>query len=132
MRCSVTWRARCGASASASSPATASASRSPPTTSTAPASCTAIGELALIDAIAAVLERPPGSRVVRWLGDDCAVGRAGGAQVVSVDVMVAGTHSRRGEATPEDIGWRALAGALSDIAAMGAEPGEAYLAVVVP
>jgi thiamine-monophosphate kinase len=79
-----------------------------------------------------VLERPPGSRVVRWTGDDCAVVRADGVQVTSVDVMVDGTHFRLGEATPADVGWRALAGALSDIAAMGAEPGEAYLAVVVP
>jgi thiamine-monophosphate kinase len=79
-----------------------------------------------------VLERPPGSRVVRWTGDDCAVVRADGVQVASVDVMVDGTHFRLGEATAADVGWRALAGALSDIAAMGAEPGEAYLAVVVP
>ena len=33
---------------------------------------------------------------------------------------------------PADVGRRALAGALSDLAAMGAEPGEAYLAVVLP
>ena len=53
--------------------------------------------------------------------------------VTSVDVMVDGTHFRLGDgARPQDVGWRALAGALSDIAAMGAEPGEAYLAVVVP
>ena len=46
--------------------------------------------------------------------------------------MVDGTHFRLGQATPEDVGWRALAGALSDVAAMGAEPGEAYLSVVLP
>ena len=34
--------------------------------------------------------------------------------------------------TPADAGHRALAGALSDLAAMGAEPGEAYLALVLP
>ena len=89
-------------------------------------------ERALIDAIAAALERPPGSRVLRWVGDDCAVVRADGVQVVSTDVMVDGTHFRLGEASPQDIGWRALAGALSDVAAMGADPGEAYLAVVLP
>jgi thiamine-monophosphate kinase len=70
---------------------------------------------------------------VRWIGDDCAVVRAGGFAVVSVDAMVDGTHFRLGEGwTAEDAGWRALAGALSDLAAMGAEPGEAYLAVVAP
>jgi thiamine-monophosphate kinase len=73
-----------------------------------------------------------GSRVVRWLGDDAAVVRAGGVAVVSTDVMVDGTHFRLGQATPEDAGWRALAGALSDVAAMGAQAGEAYLSVVLP
>jgi thiamine-monophosphate kinase len=92
-----------------------------------------MGELDLIAAIEGVLERRPGSRVVRWLGDDCAVVRAGGFAAVSVDVMVDGTHFRLGEGwTPADAGHRALAGALSDLAAMGAEPGEAYLSVVVP
>jgi thiamine-monophosphate kinase len=69
---------------------------------------------------------------MRWIGDDAAVVRAGGVAAVSTDVMVDGTHFRLGQATPEDAGWRALAGALSDIAAMGAEPGEAYLSVVIP
>ena len=52
--------------------------------------------------------------------------------VTSVDVMVDGTHFRLGQASPADIGHRALAAALSDLAAMGAAPGEAYLAVVLP
>jgi len=53
--------------------------------------------------------------------------------VTSVDVMVDGTHFRLGpRCGPEDVGHRALAGALSDLAAMGAAPGEAYLAVVTP
>ncbi len=71
---------------------------------------------------------------MRWLGDDAAVVRTAGAGVcvTSVDVMVDGTHFRLGRSSPADVGWRALAGALSDVAAMGAEPGEAYLAVVVP
>lgn len=90
-------------------------------------------ELRLIEAIAGVLERRPGSRVLRWLGDDCAVVRAGGVAAVSTDVMVDGTHFRLGRGwTAADAGHRALAGALSDLAAMGAEPGEAYLSVVVP
>lgn len=79
-----------------------------------------------------MLGQRPRSRVIRWIGDDCAVVRASGVQVVSTDVMVDGTHFRLGESSPEDAGWRALAGALSDVAAMGAEPGEAYLAVVLP
>ena len=69
---------------------------------------------------------------MRWIGDDAAVVRGGGVAAVSTDVMVDGTHFRLGQATPEDVGWRALAGALSDLAAMGAAPGEAYLSVVLP
>jgi thiamine-monophosphate kinase len=101
-------------------------------TSTARGSSTAIGELSLLAAIRDVLAVREGSRVVRWIGDDAAVVRAGGAAAVSTDVMVDGTHFRLSQATPEDVGWRALAGALSDVAAMGAEPGEAYLSVVLP
>jgi thiamine-monophosphate kinase len=92
-----------------------------------------VRERALIEAIAATLRRRPDSRVVRWLGDDAAVVRAGAYAVTSVDVMVDGTHFRLGHgATAADAGWRALAGAASDLAAMGAWPGEAYLSVVLP
>jgi thiamine-monophosphate kinase len=71
-------------------------------------------------------------RVVRWLGDDAAVVRGRGYAVTSIDTMVEGVHFRSGELTPAQIGRRALAGALSDLAAMGAEPGEAYLALGLP
>jgi thiamine-monophosphate kinase len=89
-------------------------------------------ERALIAAIGSSLERRESSRVVRWLGDDAAVVRGDAFAVVSVDVMVEGTHFSLGTASPRDVGHRALAGALSDLAAMGARPGEAYLALVLP
>jgi thiamine-monophosphate kinase len=76
---------------------------------------------------------PPGGRVRRWLGDDCAVVQAGGRYAVtSVDTMVDGVHFRSGQLSGPEIGHRALAGALSDIAAMGAHAGEAYLALGLP
>jgi thiamine-monophosphate kinase len=68
-------------------------------------------------------------------GDDAAVVRAGGAlAATSIDTMVEGVHFRLdpGWATPAEVGHRALAGALSDLAAMGAEPGEAYIALGLP
>ncbi len=89
-------------------------------------------ELALIEAIGAALARRDGTRVVRWIGDDAAVVRGDAFAVISVDVMVDGTHFRLGQAAPADIGHRALAAALSDLAAMGAAPGEAYLGLVLP
>jgi thiamine-monophosphate kinase len=88
-------------------------------------------ELSLIDSIAATLPAD-GPRIVRGVGDDAAVVRAGGALcVTSVDTMVEGVHFRLhdGSSSPLDVGWRALAGALSDLAAMGARPGEAYIAL---
>jgi thiamine-monophosphate kinase len=70
--------------------------------------------------------------VIRGLGDDAAVVKAGGYAVTSVDAMIEGVHFDRELLRPEEIGHRALAAALSDIAAMGASPGEAYLALGVP
>jgi thiamine-monophosphate kinase len=85
----------------------------------------------LVRAIQAALTAP-GGRLVRGPGDDAAVVRADPCAVVSIDAMVEGVHFRLDHATPADVGHRALAGALSDLAAMGARPGEAYLAVVLP
>jgi thiamine-monophosphate kinase len=90
-------------------------------------------ERSLIDSIAAALPAG-GTRVVRGVGDDAAVLRAGGKLcVTSIDAMVEGVHFRLddGSASPFDVGWRALAGALSDLAAMGCKPGEAYIALGV-
>jgi thiamine-monophosphate kinase len=69
---------------------------------------------------------------VRWTGDDAAVTRARPLAVTSIDTLVDGVHFRRATHMPRDIGWKALATALSDIAAMGAEAGEAYVSVVLP
>jgi thiamine-monophosphate kinase len=54
--------------------------------------------------------------------------------VTSIDTMVEGVHFRldEGWATPREVGHRALAGALSDLAAMGADPGEAYVSLGLP
>jgi thiamine-monophosphate kinase len=90
-----------------------------------------VRELELIERIEALLD-PPGPRVVRGLGDDAAIVRGGGYAVTSIDSMIEGVHFRRTELSPEEIGHRALAGALSDLAAMGARPGEAYLALSLP
>jgi thiamine-monophosphate kinase len=93
-------------------------------------------ERSLIESIAAALPGDgDGSRIVRGIGDDAAVVRAGGELcVTSVDAMVEDVHFRlSGErsCSPADVGWRALAGALSDLAAMGARAGEAYIALGV-
>ena len=91
------------------------------------------GELSLIAAFESLLA-PRAERVVRWVGDDAAVVRARPFAVTSVDAMVDGVHFRLDHpgVTAADAGHRALAGALSDLAAMAADPGEAYVALGVP
>jgi thiamine-monophosphate kinase len=91
------------------------------------------GELSLIAAFEELL-RPRSERIVRWVGDDAAVVRARPVAVTSVDAMVDGVHFRLDHpgVTTADAGHRALAAALSDLAAMGADAGEAYVALGVP
>ena len=88
-------------------------------------------ELDLIAAIERALTRRS-DRVVKWTGDDAAVVRAAPVAVTSIDTVVDQVHFRRETHSPADIGHKALAVALSDLAAMGAGPGEAYVALVLP
>ncbi len=90
-----------------------------------------MGEFELL---ARIRERLPasGPRTHLGSGDDAAVTVPGGATATSVDALVDGVHFRRDLASPTQIGHKALATALSDLAAMGAEPGEAYVAVGIP
>ena len=92
-----------------------------------------MGELSLIAAFEQLMA-PRSPRIVRWVGDDAAVVRARPFAVTSVDAMVDGVHFRSADprVSYEDIGHRALAAALSDLAAMGADAGEAYVALAVP
>lgn len=91
------------------------------------------GELSLIAAFERLL-RPRSERLVRWLGDDAAVVRARPLSITSADAMVDGVHFRldHPRVGPGDAGHRAMAAALSDLAAMGADPGEAYVTLGVP
>ena len=67
------------------------------------------------------------------IGDDAAVLAvpAGQELVVAIDTMVAGVHFPHATAAA-DIGWKALAVNLSDLAAMGATPAWALLAMTLP
>ncbi len=88
-------------------------------------------ELELIDAFEEIFSAGD-PRVVRSLGDDAAVVRARTYAVTSVDAMIDGLHFRSEWLSAEEIGHRALAAALSDLAAMAAAPGQAYLALGLP
>jgi thiamine-monophosphate kinase len=90
-----------------------------------------VGEFELLEKIRRRLP-PDGRRIVLGSGDDAAVTVPGGATATSVDAIVEGVHFSREQASLSQIGARALATALSDLAAMGADPGEAYAVLTVP
>lgn len=84
--------------------------------------------------LAKLRERLPrdGPQVKLGSGDDAAVTLPGGATATSVDAIIDGVHFRRGEADLRTVGRKALATALSDLAAMGAAAGEAYVMLGAP
>jgi thiamine-monophosphate kinase len=90
-----------------------------------------MGEFELL---AKLRERLPeaGPQVKLGSGDDAAVTVPGGATATSVDAIVDGVHFRRDESGLDTVGRKALATALSDLAAMGAEAGEAYVVLGAP
>ena len=78
---------------------------------------------------------PPGSDLKLGIGDDCAIFRPRGAVedlLFTTDLLLEDVHLRRKTHSAEDIGWKALARALSDIAAMGGEPRFCLLSLAVP
>lgn len=74
-----------------------------------------------------------GSAVDLSVGDDCAILRLeeGERLATSVDTMVAGVHFPK-DTFPEDIGFRAVSVAASDLAATGARPLGMTLALTLP
>jgi len=75
--------------------------------------------------------RPP---VTTGVGDDAAVLDIGGDRdlVISIDAYVEDVHFRTDTLTADEIGHRAMAGALSDLAAMGATGVAAFVGLHVP
>jgi thiamine-monophosphate kinase len=91
-----------------------------------------VGEFALIDEIRRRCSTTRAD-VTLGIGDDAALLQppAGSELAVSMDTLVAGVHFPLAT-TPFDIGWKTLAVNLSDLAAMGAEPAWATLALTLP
>ena len=91
-----------------------------------------LGEFGLIARLTAGL--PPSPDVIAGVGDDAAILDIGSNDVLvaTCDVQVEDTHFRLRGITPHDIGRRALAVNLSDIAAMGARPRFALISLLVP
>src|SRR6185295_3708145 len=82
-------------------------------------------ELELIERIRKHAALPKHSGAVLGIGDDCAIYRQPGARedlLFTTDLLIQDVHFLRDTHRPQDIGWKALARGLSDIAAMGGEP----------
>jgi len=91
-----------------------------------------LGEFGLIERLTAGLPQP--TDVIVGVGDDAAILDTGGDELVvaTCDAQVEDTHFRLRHAHPQDIGRRALAVNLSDIAAMGARPRFALISLLLP
>jgi thiamine-monophosphate kinase len=87
-------------------------------------------ERALLERLGARAARRPGVAV--GIGDDAAVLEGEPAEVVTQDLLVEGVHFRRPATSPADLGHKALAVSLSDVAAMGAEPVAAVVGLGLP
>jgi thiamine-monophosphate kinase len=75
----------------------------------------------------------PGPEVLVGIGDDAAaIDWERGTLLLTTDTLLEGVHFRRSTATLRDIGAKAIAVNVSDIAAMGGEPRYALLALALP
>jgi thiamine-monophosphate kinase len=92
-----------------------------------------LGERALIGRILSRFPTPRFPFIV-GIGDDAAVVKPerGALQVLTTDALVEGVHFERRYSSLADVGYRALAANVSDIAAMGAAPRLALLSLMLP
>ena len=96
-----------------------------------------LGEFGLIERLTDVLAArgnvEPADRLAVGIGDDAAVWRVGDAAIIATtDTLVEGVHFPS-ERTPwRDLGWKALAVNVSDIAAMGGTPEFALVTLALP
>ena len=93
-----------------------------------------LGRLGEIEVLARIFPRLPESdAALLGPGDDAAVLAArDGRYVVTTDMLVHGPDFRWEFSSPEDLGWKAAATNLSDVAAMGARPTALVVALAAP
>lgn len=89
------------------------------------------GEFAVLQRLRDLLPGPPPGET--WIGDDAAVvSSPPGALVLTADAVVAGVHFDLSLVGLDDVGWKAMSVALSDVAAMGCVPQYALVTVCAP
>jgi thiamine-monophosphate kinase len=92
-----------------------------------------LGEFGLIDRLRAALPESPSDRLIVGIGDDGAAWCGGtGCTIATTDTMVVGVHFLPGSVDWRDVGWKALAVNISDIAAMGGTPAFALVTLCLP
>lgn len=91
------------------------------------------GEFGLIELVSGGLINRP-ERVVKGIGDDTAVIKASKDKLLlfTTDMMIEGVHFSLDYSKPQDIGKKALAVNISDIAAMGGYPTDGVISIGVP
>src|ERR1039457_7399860 len=93
------------------------------------------GELEFIERLRKRVFPSVAGCIALGIGEDCAIFRArGGTEdlLITTDMLIEDTHFRRETHRAEDVGWKALARALSDLAAMGGEPRFCLLSLALP
>lgn len=99
-----------------------------------PRAVPALREDDLVAAIARIAEGPASRKIVLGIGDDAALWQPSRSHrsAITTDVLIEGVHFARDLMTLADAGWRAMAANASDLAAMGARPVLATVALGVP
>jgi len=92
-----------------------------------------LGEFALIDLLAKMIGSGQDEQLIIGIGDDAAAWHSDAStQLVTIDSFVQDVHFSLDTASWKDIGWKALAASLSDIAAMGGVPRYALVSLALP
>ncbi len=98
-----------------------------------------IGEFGLIDRLAKMADSTRDDRQAAWqwltkgIGDDAAAWQGDDkTQLATIDSMIEGVHFTWDTLSWADLGWKALAVNLSDIAAMGGQPRNALVSLALP
>ncbi|HEX73985.1 MAG TPA: thiamine-phosphate kinase [Dehalococcoidia bacterium] len=92
-----------------------------------------LGEFGLIDLLAKTIGKLEDKQLLIGIGDDAAAWYGDTSiQLATTDSLIQGVHFTLGIASWEDLGWKAMASNLSDIAAMGGVPRYALVSLAIP
>jgi thiamine-monophosphate kinase len=92
-----------------------------------------LGEFGLIELISRIVGKPSREELILGIGDDTAAWRTGKSiQLATTDILIQDVHFNLDTATWRDLGWKAIAVNISDIAAMGGTPSYVMVSLGLP